>query len=424
MAGQAVRNRYTTSQMSVLLAATFALLFTTVVALLAVDQQRVLLAAERLQQQTVPEIIRFQRLTRNLEKLRQEGERLLASGTPAGRQESLFMIMLVASHPSILEHPPSAKLARDTEAFLVDAARLASEDPATLPLRLAEWQQIVTRLNLLVDDLSVEGVNLVASDLVDMTAAMRLANYQLIGTMLLVGGFLVLTMVLLRKHLLCPLQRIDRALSSLNVDQPTPDFPEARLAEIHAVEEASKRLHSVMLSNQAALRKVELLASRDDLTGLINRRHFMDLAEAELRRAQRYNRPVAIAFADLDFFKNLNDTYGHHAGDVVLCAFAHLLSESVRQSDLVCRYGGEEFALLFPESTVDKAHLLVERFRERVADREFRLPDGARLRLTLSIGLADASHCAIEAALKRADLALYEAKRRGRNQVVVATDAC
>jgi diguanylate cyclase (GGDEF)-like protein len=178
-----------------------------------------------------------------------------------------------------------------------------------------------------------------------------------------------------------------------------------------------------MVSNDAARRELQLLANRDDLTGLMNRRHFMESATTELRRAQRYGRPTAVALGDLDFFKSLNDTYGHGAGDAVLRTFAELLTESLRQSDLVCRYGGEEFAFLFPESTVGQAHILVERFREHCAAQEIRLPDGLLVRVTLSIGLADASNCPIEVALQRADLALYEAKRLGRNRVIVAAEA-
>ena len=178
-----------------------------------------------------------------------------------------------------------------------------------------------------------------------------------------------------------------------------------------------------MASNEAARRELELLANRDGLTGLINRRHFMADAEAEIRRSQRYGRPIAVALGDLDSFKRLNDTYGHGAGDVVLRTFAELLSDSVRQSDLVCRYGGEEFAFLFPESTLEQAHILVERFRQRFAEHDIRLPDGLLVRVTLSIGLADASHCPLEIALQRADFALYEAKRLGRNRVIVAADA-
>ena len=416
------QNRVSANRAFVLLATAFALLFSAVVALLAIDQHRVLQASERLQKETVPAIVRFQRLARNLDQLRQEGERLFSSGTPEGRQQSLFIVMLVASHPSILEHPQAAETARDTENFLVETSRLAGQDPTLLKARHGEWLHYSKRLSLLVDDLSVQGTSLATEDLDDMVAVMRLARYKLMGALALAGGFLLLMIVLLRRHLIGPLQRIDHALSSLGVDQPAPEFPDVRLTEIHAVEEATKRLHASLVSNEAARRELELLANRDGLTGLINRRHFMLMAETELQRAQRYGRPIVVALGDLDYFKRLNDTYGHGAGDAVLRTFAALLSDSVRQSDLVCRYGGEEFAFLFPESSVEQARILVERFRLRFAEHDIQLPDGLLVRVTLSIGLANASHCPIEIALQRADFALYEAKRLGRNRVIVAEE--
>jgi diguanylate cyclase (GGDEF)-like protein len=104
----------------------------------------------------------------------------------------------------------------------------------------------------------------------------------------------------------------------------------------------------------------------------------------------------------------------------VLRTFAAMLEESVRQSDVVCRYGGEEFAFIFPECSVDQARVLLERFRERLADTDIRLPIGIDIRVTISIGLADASGQSIDAAIQQADFALYEAKRLGRNRVAIA----
>jgi diguanylate cyclase (GGDEF)-like protein len=126
--------------------------------------------------------------------------------------------------------------------------------------------------------------------------------------------------------------------------------------------------------------------------------------------------------ADLDFFKRINDTYGHAAGDLVLKSFAKLLKDSVRQTDLVCRYGGEEFAFVFPESTVEEALVLTERFRQRFADHDILLPDGSRVRVTISVGLVDASRLPLEKSLNCADEALYQAKHEGRNRVVVVSE--
>ncbi|MDP3540823.1 MAG: GGDEF domain-containing protein [Azonexus sp.] len=403
-----------------LLAALFVLTFGIMVVLIAIDQQRVLDSTTRLQEQTVPEIIRFQRLARNLEQLRQEGERVFAAITPQARQQAMFVVTLVASHPSVLEHRESAELARQTERFLADVVRQSVRDDKALASSFEEWQRMAARLGLLVDDVSIQGINLASNDLGDVSAAMNLARIKLSVALLVVGVFLVLFLVLLRAHLIHPLQRIDQALSTLSVDQPLPAFKPAAMVEIQAVEEAIGELHDSLVRNEQARLALESLANKDGLTGLTNRRHFMQIADAELQRAQRYRRPVTVGMADLDFFKKVNDTYGHAAGDTVLRAFAGLALETLRQSDLICRYGGEEFAFVFPESTLDEAARLAERFRASCAEHDIRLADGQLVRVTLSMGLADASDCPLETALNQADAALYDAKQQGRNRVVAA----
>uniref|UniRef100_Q47IV4 diguanylate cyclase n=1 Tax=Dechloromonas aromatica (strain RCB) TaxID=159087 RepID=Q47IV4_DECAR len=401
------------------LAALFVLAFGLAVVLLAMDQQRVIDANAHLEEQTVPEIIRYQRLARNLEQLRQEGERIFAVSSHASRQQSMFVVTLIASHPSVLEHPGAAKLARETEQFLGEVVRQSVRDEQRPAIHYQEWQRLASRLGIQVDDVSIEGINLATSDLNVAADAMRLARYKLIIALLLVGLFLLAFIVLVRRHLIQPLQRIDHALSNLSAASPLPDFDTSRMLEIQAVEEAIREHHDLLIQNEQARQVLEKLANKDGLTGLMNRRFFMQSAEAELQRAQRYRRPVTVAMADLDFFKKLNDTYGHAAGDAVLCAFADLVRDSSRQSDLVCRYGGEEFAFLFPEISPTEAEALAERLRASCANAEIGLPDGRTVKVTVSMGLADASECPIEIALKHADDALYEAKRLGRNRVVL-----
>ncbi|MDR1994880.1 GGDEF domain-containing protein [Azonexus sp.] len=403
-----------------LLAVVFILCFGIMVGLIWADQGRIIETTRRLQDKTVPEIIRYQRLARDLEQLRQEGERVFSASTPQARQQSMFIVTLVASHPSVLEHREAAERTREVERFLVGVVHAAASNEAAFAANFDEWQRLSARLGLLVDDLSIQGVNLTRNDLGDVAAAIQRARFKLNVVMIVVGLFLLLFLVLLRAHLIQPLQRIDKALSGLGVDQPAPRFKPAALAEIQTVGEAIGKLHKLLAENEKARQALEALANRDGLTGLYNRRHFMVAAEAELHRAQRYRRPVIVGMADLDRFKRLNDTYGHAAGDTVLRTFAALLQETLRQSDLVCRYGGEEFAFLFPEITLADAVVLAERCRAACADNDISLADGRSIRVTFSMGLADASESTLEAALNRADEALYEAKRRGRNRVLIS----
>lgn len=401
----------------------FAATFGVTVVLVVFDQQRVIEATAHLQGQTVPEIIRYQRLGRNLEQLRQEGERVFTASTPQARQQAMFVAMLVASHPSVLEHPQSAALARETERFLNDVMHHSNADAKAMASYRDEWQRLSARLSVQVDDVSIQGITLASTDLNEVADAMGLARYKLTAALGLAGLFLLLFLVLLRRHLIHPLQRIDRELSSLSVDRPCPVFSPSAMREIQMIEEAIGELHASLVQNEQTRFALEELANKDGLTGLTNRRHFMLMANTEVQRGQRYERPLTVGMADIDFFKNLNDTYGHAAGDKVLRTLANVMRETFRQSDMICRYGGEEFVFLFPETALAEAQVLAERLRVRCAACNVALADGREVSVTMSIGLADASNATLETALSWADDALYEAKHRGRNQVVLASQS-
>ena len=164
-------------------------------------------------------------------------------------------------------------------------------------------------------------------------------------------------------------------------------------------------------------------ANRDALTGLYNRRYLADALGRELARCKRESQPLILLMIDIDHFKQINDTHGHHAGDEVLREIAALLTRSTRPSDVVCRYGGEEFLVLLPNMTLLTARARAEAYR--VQWEATTVAAGTALvRTTLSIGLsafpqhAQTAHDLIE----RADTALYQAKGGGRNRVVEATD--
>jgi two-component system cell cycle response regulator len=163
------------------------------------------------------------------------------------------------------------------------------------------------------------------------------------------------------------------------------------------------------------------LAITDALTGLFNRRYMESHLGALVEQAASRGKPIAVLVVDIDYFKAVNDTHGHDAGDDVLREFALRIRKSIRNIDLACRYGGEEFVIVMPETDMAVATVVAERLRRRIATEPFAIQQGARsLDVTISIGIAALTGAGDNAAaiLKRADTALYRAKRDGRNRVV------
>ncbi|WP_228143594.1 GGDEF domain-containing protein [Marinobacter gudaonensis] len=164
------------------------------------------------------------------------------------------------------------------------------------------------------------------------------------------------------------------------------------------------------------------LATRDPLTGLYNRRELSRVMEEELERARRYQRPMALLWIDFDHFKDINDTYGHAAGDSVLRSVSRLLERSVRSVDSIGRFGGEEFVIVLPEMDLEEARETAERLRKRVSSSAQPLGDGQSVPLTISVGIAvyPDHGVSVPALCAAADRAMYLAKDRGRNCVALA----
>jgi two-component system cell cycle response regulator len=162
------------------------------------------------------------------------------------------------------------------------------------------------------------------------------------------------------------------------------------------------------------------MAITDALTGLFNRRYMESHVGTLVEQASTRGKPLTVLVLDIDYFKSINDTYGHDAGDDVLREFAIRIKKSIRGIDLACRYGGEEFVVVMPETDMAVATLVAERLRRRIASEPFPIQQGTRtVEVTISIGIAALGRNENAAAvLKRADQALYRAKRDGRNRVV------
>ncbi|MFP4609987.1 MAG: diguanylate cyclase [Thiohalophilus sp.] len=170
--------------------------------------------------------------------------------------------------------------------------------------------------------------------------------------------------------------------------------------------------------------ELELLASYDSLTGLLNKREFESRLQDEVRRAKRSRNPFALLLMDLDYFKQVNDTHGHPAGDHTLRVLAALLKKQVREADYVGRYGGEEFGMILTDTAEKDARDTAERIRRLVEEKAFAISDSATINITLSVGLAtypdDAGNA--ETLFACADKALYKAKETGRNRVISFSD--
>jgi diguanylate cyclase (GGDEF)-like protein len=163
------------------------------------------------------------------------------------------------------------------------------------------------------------------------------------------------------------------------------------------------------------------LATVDPLTGVLTRQALLSRLDDELERAARYQRPCSVVLVDLDHFKRVNDTHGHAAGDLVLHQVAEVLRANVRTTDVVGRYGGEEFMVVLPETDADAAAVSAEKLRRLVGSREVRLDDGHVLSVSLSAGVAGGlgQHLQLDSLIRDADAALYSAKALGRDQVYV-----
>lgn len=170
-------------------------------------------------------------------------------------------------------------------------------------------------------------------------------------------------------------------------------------------------------------RRLSFLATHDPLSGLLNRRHFLDLAEIEIARSLQSGRPFALFLADVDHFKRVNDTHGHLVGDAVIKALAGRFSETLRATDVLARYGGEELIALLPETDDQAALILAERLRRAIESRPV-AHEQVAVQVTVSIGIAySTGDEKIDAVVERADKALYTAKNEGRNRIVVGGHA-
>lgn len=207
----------------------------------------------------------------------------------------------------------------------------------------------------------------------------------------------------------------DRGRQLQALEQGGDDFLEKPIPPEHLLRAVVARVERA--------RRMRSLMTRDSLTGLLNHARFIEQLDIEVTRARRTGKPLSAAMIDIDHFKGVNDRYGHAAGDVVIKSIARLLQQRLRQVDLIGRYGGEEFAVAFPETTSAAARVVLEEMGHLFVSQRFRRPDGD-FTVSFSAGVASLDEQGeARRLIEAADGALYEAKRLGRNRVEVAAGA-
>jgi diguanylate cyclase (GGDEF)-like protein len=221
-----------------------------------------------------------------------------------------------------------------------------------------------------------------------------------------------------------PLACRERTIGALVGYDPLPSAEDIVFADgVLPLLQSLLDMVALAIEHARRLQKTEALSVTDDLTGLYNSRFLRDALHRETKRAVRYKRPLSVLFIDLDGFKTVNDTHGHLCGSRTLVEAGDVIKACSRDSDVVARYGGDEFVLVLPDTPVEGAVVVARRIRDRLAAREFLAADGLGIRLTASVGIAVLPDISTEPEelLRAADVAMYRVKDSGKNNFLVAS---
>jgi diguanylate cyclase (GGDEF)-like protein len=191
------------------------------------------------------------------------------------------------------------------------------------------------------------------------------------------------------------------------------------VAALDYLTNVTSNIDSATLVSEVQLKEIVALSLRDELTGLFNHGYFYQQIDFEVRRFVRYESPVSLVLIDIDDFKQVNDTYGHREGDRILAAMGDTLMRVARESDICCRYGGEEFAVILPSTDIHEAGAIAGRLNRELAER---MPGGQTVTVSIGVVACGETTTTCQMLVQKADSALYLVKRNGKNRVMVVVD--
>ena len=379
-------------------------------------------AAQKIYDVAMPRIFDAMREVRVLERLANGGRALISIESAKERQHLRQTLESIAIDGVLQGDQQTRGIV--SAAFSVIDQNLLDLQHRGIGARtdsMLRWRPMETALNDLAEGI-VANASTSSAQYVDAIFT-EIADTRTVGTRyaIIIALLLILSFGLFIWLVAFPVVRLTRMLQLARDGRPLRPGHE-RTNEMQLLDDAAIALAEAHRDLTAARDELEAQANTDQLTGLANRRRFASTGSAELTRSHRYTRPLSLLAVDIDFFKRINDRYGHDGGDAVLQRIAGLLRETVRDQDLVARMGGEEFAVVLPEIDLEHARLAAERMRAKVAAMTITMPNGESMVITASFGVATASPDDedIHVVLQHADRALYRAKESGRNRVEVA----
>ena len=406
-------------------------------------QYNILRQADHATSKLLPEVQAEVRTAINLERFQLFGEIIRNSPEPRERREALLAARILTMDTAYEQAPQIKEEVRRAFAIIERmSARRAGQESAGPPGQVApvqndpsvnqDWAEARAILENLSQRLSIG----TAVNVAEGSAAIAGHAKQAMGVVAgVLGGLILLfaiTIYWVRRVIVQPIIRVIRGLESVRATHSSVPLRREWLRELDDISVAveafgaalarisrhTAELEREVAERQAAQARLVELATTDGLTGLKNRRYFMETASQEFERARRYQTPLSLLMLDADHFKSVNDRYGHHIGDEVLKALARNGRRQLREVDLFARLGGEEFAMLLPQTDLNAARTVAERVRQNIAAQPVAAEENT-VYFTISIGLAqlEASTTSLDDLLRQADDALYQAKENGRNRV-------